>query len=109
MVISVSHLTDQVEIADGHAPILSGAPGPAPPPSAGPRAPNPNTNPTLSLASDSYTSIPRGGYDEPFLFHAGCILDTKRRPGVHFAEEMKLRSRLFSKIFQETGERRLMR
>jgi hypothetical protein len=33
----------------------------------------------------------------------GCILDTKRRPSVHFAEEMKSRSRLFSKISHETG------
>src|SRR5580692_10379508 len=69
MVIRVSHLTDQVEIAGGgHAPIVSAARGPAPPPSAGPRAPNPNTNPTPSLASDSCTSIPLGGYDDPFLF-----------------------------------------
>src|SRR5258708_4713669 len=70
MVICVSHLTDQVEIAGGgHAPILSRARGPAPPPSAGPRAPNPSTNPTPSRASDSCTSIPLGGYDDPFLFH----------------------------------------
>ena len=76
MVVSVSHLTDQVEIAGGgHAPILSGARGPAPPPSAGPRTPNPNTNPIPSLASDSYTSIPLGGYDEPFLFHWPGIFD----------------------------------
>src|SRR5487761_193560 len=70
MVISVSHLTDQVEIGGGgHAPILSGARGPAPPPSAGPRAPHPQTNPTPSSASDSYIAVRRGGYDDPFLFH----------------------------------------
>src|ERR1700692_4726438 len=70
MVISVSHLTDQVEIAGGgHAPILSGARGPAPPPSAGPRTPNPNTNPTPSPASGSYTSVPLGEYDDPFQCH----------------------------------------
>src|SRR5579862_1880557 len=76
MVISVSHLTDQVEIAGGgHAPILAGARGPAPPPSAGPRTPNPQTNSTPSPAWDSYTSIPQGGYDEPFLFHIFTKLD----------------------------------
>src|SRR5258708_37210699 len=75
MVISVSHLTDQVEIAGGgHAPILSVARGPAPPPSAGPQTPNTNTNPTPSPASDSYTSVPLGGYDEPFLFHTTATL-----------------------------------
>src|ERR1022692_2032069 len=31
-----------------------------------------NTNPTPSPASDSCTSIPIGGYDEPFLFHSGA-------------------------------------
>src|SRR5579863_6602506 len=70
MVISVSHLTNQVEIGGGgHAPILPGARGPAPPPSAGPRTPNPNTNPTPSPASDSYTSVLPGGYDDPFQCH----------------------------------------
>src|SRR6266853_202750 len=72
MVISVSHLTDQVEIGGGgHAPILCGARGPAPPPSTGPRAPNPNTNPIPSPASDSYTSTRLGGYDDPFLCQGG--------------------------------------
>ena len=70
MVIGVSHLTDQVEIAGGgHAPILSGARGPAPPPSAGPRAPKPKHKPIPFPASDSCTSIPLGGYDDPFLCH----------------------------------------
>src|SRR5258708_470285 len=71
MVIRVSHLTDQVEIGGGvHAPILPVERGPAPPPSAGPRSQNPNANPTPtpSPALDSYTSIPLGGYDDPFLF-----------------------------------------
>src|ERR1700726_286258 len=65
MVISVSHFTDQVEIAGGgHAPILSGARGPALPPFAGPRTSN--TDPVPALASDSYTSVLLGGYDDPF-------------------------------------------
>ena len=68
MVVTVFDVTHQIEIAGGgHAPILTVARGPAPPPSAGPRTPNPNTNPTPSPASDSYTSIPLGGYDDPFL------------------------------------------
>src|SRR6266481_4706356 len=76
MVISVSHLTDQVEIGGGgHAPILCGARGPAPPPSTGPRAPNPNTNPIPSPASDSYTSTRPGGYDDPFLCHIDSQVD----------------------------------
>src|SRR5216684_4527908 len=78
MVIGVSHLTDQVEIAGGgHAPILSVARGPAPPPSAGPRAPNPNpnTDPAPSPASGSYTSVLPGGYDDPFLFHSEGEVD----------------------------------
>src|SRR5579863_6113720 len=70
MVVSVCHFTNQVEIAGGgHAPILSGARGPAPPPSAGPRAPDPKTIPIPSLASDSCISIRIGGNDVPFLFH----------------------------------------
>src|ERR1700675_732309 len=79
MVISVSHLTDQVEIGGGgHAPILSRARGPAPPPSAGPRTPNPNTNPTPSPASGSYTSVPLGGYDDPFQCHVFTEFDQQR-------------------------------
>src|ERR1700726_4989184 len=82
MVIRVSHLTNQVEIAGGgHAPILPVARGPAPPPSAGPRAPNPSTNPTPSCASDSCTSIQPGGYDDPFLFHERAAL-TQRSQSV---------------------------
>src|SRR5258705_11168501 len=75
MVIRVSHLTDQVEIGGGvHAPILPVERGPAPPPSAGPRSQNPNANPTPSPALDSYTSIPLGGYDDPFLFQCASAL-----------------------------------
>src|ERR1700751_5413673 len=60
MVISVSHLTDQVEITGGgHARILSAARGPAFPP-AGP--------PTPVAASDSCTLTPLRGYDDPFQF-----------------------------------------
>jgi hypothetical protein len=62
MVISVSHLTDQVEITgSGHERILSGARGPALPP-AGP--------PTPFDASGSCTATLPGGYDEPFQFHS---------------------------------------
>src|SRR5258705_9792993 len=76
MVIRVSHLTDQVEIGGGvHAPILPVERGPAPPPSAGPRSQNPNANPTPSPALDSYTSIPLGGYDDPFLFQTAARFD----------------------------------
>src|SRR5579863_610256 len=75
MVVSVCHFTNQVEIAGGgHAPILSGARGPAPPPSAGPRAPDPKTIPIPSLASDSCISIRIGGNDVPFLFHSQASL-----------------------------------
>src|ERR1700745_2531437 len=60
MVISVSHLTDQVEITGGgHARILSAVRGPAFPP-AGP--------PTPVAASDSCTLTPLRGYDDPFQF-----------------------------------------
>src|ERR1700740_3412207 len=60
MVISVSHLTDQVEIrGGGHARILSAVRGPAFPP-AGP--------PTPVAASDSCTLTPLRGYDDPFQF-----------------------------------------
>src|SRR5580692_7004216 len=79
MVVSVSHLTHEVEIGGGgHAPILSVARGPAPPPSAGPHPPNPNTNPTLSPASGSCISTRPGGYDDPFLFHWPPFLDSSR-------------------------------
>src|ERR1700726_2256232 len=65
MVISVSHFTDQVEIAGGgHAPILSGARGPALPPFAGPRTSN--TDPVPALASDSYTSVLPTVYDDRY-------------------------------------------
>src|SRR5512135_291730 len=75
MVISVCHLTDQVEIGGGgHAPILTGVRGPTSPPSAGPRAPYPSANPTPSPASDSYTSVLPGGYDDPFLCHVPCAV-----------------------------------
>src|SRR6185437_5559225 len=68
MVVSVFHFTNQVEIGGGgHPRILSRARGPAPPPSAGPRAPHPQTNPIPSPASDLCISIPLGGYDDPFL------------------------------------------
>src|ERR1700747_441897 len=60
MVISVSHLTDQVEITGGgHARILSAVRGPAFPP-AGP--------PTPVAASDSCPLTPLRGYDDPFQF-----------------------------------------
>src|ERR1700740_1567868 len=63
MVISVSHLTDQVEIrGGGHARILSAVRGPAFPP-AGP--------PTPVAASDSCTLTPLRGYDDPFQFQSG--------------------------------------
>ena len=65
-VVRVFHFTHQIEITrgGGHVqPILRGARGPAPPPSAGPRAPIPKTNPVPSFASHSYTSTSPGGYD----------------------------------------------
>src|SRR5579872_2584549 len=84
MVISVCHLTDQVEITGGgHTPILSVARGPAPPPSAGPRTPNTNSIP--SLASDSYTSVPLGGYDDPFQCHQSPKIDEARSPDYYAA------------------------
>src|ERR1700747_1979151 len=80
MVISVSHLTDQVEITGGgHARILSAARGPAFPPA---RAPTP------VAASDSCTLTPLRGYDDPFQFHLvagltvfspGCYSRNSRR------------------------------
>src|ERR1700740_3207549 len=61
MVISVSHLTDQVEITGGgHARILSAARGPAFPPAR---------PPTPVAASGSCTLTPLRGYDDPFQFH----------------------------------------
>src|SRR5271169_5308649 len=66
MVVRVFHFTHQIEITSGggHGDrILRGARGPAPPPSAGPRAPLPKTNPILSAASHSYISTSTGGYD----------------------------------------------
>src|ERR1700746_3640357 len=71
MVISVSHLTDQVEITGGgHARILSAARGPAFPP-AGP--------PTPVAASDSCTLTPLRGYDDPFQFHDAARLQIAKR------------------------------
>jgi hypothetical protein len=61
MVIGVCHFTDQVEIAGGgHAPIVS-------------------------LAANSYTSVPLGGYDEPSLFQFLLHLDTNGHRAVELA------------------------
>src|SRR5271169_2215318 len=73
MVVGVAHLTHQIEIPSGGGHrdrILHGARGPAPPPSAGPRAPTPKANPIPSPASDSRTSISPGGYDVSRLSQA---------------------------------------
>src|SRR6202008_5174517 len=81
MVISVSHLTDQVEITGGgHARILSAARGPAFPP-AGP--------PTPVAASDSCTLTPLRGYDDPFQFHGLLILAGNGRSRENGAASMR--------------------
>src|SRR5579864_8937332 len=85
MVVRVFHFTHQIEITSGggHGDrILRGARGPAPPPSAGPRAPTPNTNPVPSDASHSYTSTSPGGYDVRRLSHPKVAVDETAEPAV---------------------------
>src|SRR4029077_20094406 len=77
MVISVSHLTDQVEITGGgHARILSAARGPAFPP-AGP--------PTPVAAFDSCTLTPLRGYDDPFQFQRSYTVHNRSNPCYHLS------------------------
>src|SRR4029077_15018790 len=75
MVISVSHLTDQVEITGGgHARILSAARGPAFPPAR---------PPTPVAASDSCTLTPLRGYDDPFQFHVALRIYSRPNQCYH--------------------------
>src|SRR5712692_3573418 len=75
MVVSVSHLTHQIEVANvGHTRSLA-APGPALPP-AGPLTPQ--------HASDSCTPASLGGYDEPFQFQFSTKFDKKAAFGLRY-------------------------